>query len=96
MCIFVCYTGTVVPENLDQNVDGNALTINSNVNLRPVGYLPESNKSLKKNPKKKGKIRFKCLHCEYLTFKKQNLVAHLRQKHEVIIRNNDVTSGAFY
>jgi hypothetical protein len=47
-------------------------------------YLTEKNLPLiKKIKKKKGKIRFKCLHCDYLTFKKQNLIGHLRQKHEV-------------
>lgn len=47
-------------------------------------YLPENTAlPFRTNQKKKGKIRFKCLHCDYLTFKKQNLVRHLRQKHEV-------------
>jgi len=47
-------------------------------------YTPEINKPfIKKNQKKKGRIRFKCLHCEYLTFRKQNLIEHLREKHEV-------------
>lgn len=47
-------------------------------------YTPENNiPYLRKNQKKKGRIRFKCLHCEYLTFRKQNLIVHLREKHEV-------------
>lgn len=47
-------------------------------------YLPANTAPLYRiNQKKKGKIRYKCLHCDYLTFRKQNLVRHLRQKHEV-------------
>uniref|UniRef100_A0A2S2QA19 Zinc finger protein n=1 Tax=Sipha flava TaxID=143950 RepID=A0A2S2QA19_9HEMI len=73
---------TVVPENLNQNIDSNSLRISSNATLRSE-YLTEKNLPLiKKIKKKKGKIRFKCLHCDYLTFKKQNLIGHLRQKHE--------------
>lgn len=83
LSIHVFYTGTVIPENLYQNVDSSALSITSEVEF-PPDYLPEKNLTqVKKNRKKKGKIRFKCLHCDYLTFKKQNLIGHLRQKHEV-------------
>lgn len=81
--VHVFSTGTVVPENLYQNVDSSALSITSGVKY-PPDYLPDKNViHVKKNRKKKGKIRFKCLHCDYLTFKKQNLIGHLRQKHEV-------------
>ncbi|XP_060879252.1 zinc finger protein 347-like isoform X1 [Metopolophium dirhodum] len=74
---------TVVPENLIQNNDSNTMNIGSNVKLNS-DYAPEKNNIpfLKKNQKKKGRIRFKCLHCEYLTFRKQNLIVHLREKHE--------------
>lgn len=54
-------------------------------------YIPNNVTHIKKNLKKKGRIRFKCLHCDYLTFRKQNLVGHLRQKHEVsILLNNNI------
>lgn len=75
------HTGTVVPENLNQNVDNS--TFGPSMKLQ-TDYLLQKNSHLdKKNHKKKGKIRFKCLHCDYLTLKKQNLVKHLRQKHQV-------------
>jgi len=82
VCVFL--TGAVVPENLIQNNDSNTMNIDSNVKLHS-DYAPEKNNipSLKKKEKKKGRIRFKCLHCEYLTFRKQNLIVHLREKHEV-------------
>ncbi|XP_050430422.1 zinc finger protein 91-like [Adelges cooleyi] len=69
---------TVVSEHLITNSDSNVLKIPSNRNVHS-NYQPEK---MSINKKRKGKIRFKCLHCDYLTFKKQNLVLHLRQKHE--------------
>lgn len=82
MCIL---TGAVVPENLIQNNESNTINIDSNVKLHS-DYTPENNiPFLKKSQKKKGRIRFKCLHCEYLTFRKQNLIVHLREKHEVTL-----------
>lgn len=82
--VFVFHIGTV-PENLNHIIDNGALRINLGMNLRP-DYLSEKNRHhIKKNQKKKGKIRFKCLHCDYLTLKKQNLVGHLRKKHEVLL-----------
>lgn len=81
---FYTVTGTVVPENLNQNIDNDASRIVSSLKLQP-DYLPANTAPLfRTNQKKKGKIRFKCLHCDYLTFRKQNLVRHLRQKHEVL------------
>jgi len=81
--VFVFHIGTV-PENLNHVIDNSALRIDLGIKLRP-DYLSEKNRlRIKKNQKKKGKIRFKCLHCDYLTLKKQNLVGHLRKKHEVL------------
>lgn len=78
---YIFHIGTV-PESLNENVN-NVLRITSDGKLQS-NYLPDKNSLLiKKNKKKKGKIRFKCLHCDYLTLKKQNLVGHLRKKHEV-------------
>ncbi|XP_060834849.1 zinc finger Y-chromosomal protein 1-like isoform X3 [Rhopalosiphum padi] len=77
---------TVVPENSNQNNDSNIInTINIDPNVKlHSNYTPEKNTTFsKKNQKKKGKIRFKCLHCEYLTFRKQNLIVHLKEKHEI-------------
>lgn len=84
-CIYNIFCiGTTVPENLNQNINNNSqIRITSDGKLQS-NYLPDKNTLLiKKNQKKKGKIRFKCLHCEYLTFRKQNLVEHLKKKHEV-------------
>lgn len=83
--VCLSYKGTVNSDNLNQNLDSNDLRITSNMNLHS-DYLSKNNVPLiKKHMKKKGKIRFKCLHCDYLTFRKQNLVGHLRQKHEVYL-----------
>lgn len=81
-CMFL--TG---PESLNQNIDDNGLRLSPSRHLQSE-FLPKNNIPLiKKNQKKKGKIRFKCLHCDYLTFRKQNLIGHLRQKHEVSTSN---------
>lgn len=78
-------TGTVGPDQLNQSIDSNSLRIVPNIKLQSNYLTTTTNATLtNKITKKKGKIRFKCLHCDYLTFKKQNLVVHLRQKHEVI------------
>lgn len=80
---YIFYTGTVVPENVKQNIDNDALRIVSSMKLQS-DYLSENTAPLiRTNRRKKVNIRFKCLHCDYLTFRKQNLVRHLRQKHEV-------------
>lgn len=94
---FFFYTGTVTPENLNQNIDSNDLRISSNNLKLQSDYVSDHNVPLiRKNLKKKGKIRFKCLHCDYLTFRKQNLVGHLRQKHEVSTLINNVIIIFYY
>ncbi|XP_050531998.1 zinc finger protein 91-like [Daktulosphaira vitifoliae] len=74
---------TVVRENLNSNVINNSVkpaNLNILTKYAPGKTLLLSNSN--NQQKRKGKVRFKCLHCDYLTFKKQNLVLHLQKKHE--------------